>query len=225
MFVQVRNVRLFYEKTGAGPAVLLLHGNGEDHSIFNALVPELAKTHTVYALDSRCHGQSGCPEQSSSATPLSYDAMAQDVEAFIDALGLKKPALCGFSDGGIVGLLAASHSPQLFSRLIICSANTNPRGLKPSLLLYYRLVYAINRSPHIGMMLTQPNIPPAALGKITIPVLVLAGSRDVIRREHTRQLANTLPNSQLMVLPRETHSSYVVNSPKLYPLVISFLQE
>ena len=219
MFVHVRNVRLFYKKTGAGPAVLLLHGNGEDHSIFNTLVLELAKTHTVYALDNRCHGQS------SSATPLSYDAMAQDVEAFIAALGLKKPALCGFSDGGIVGLLAASHSPQLFSRLIICGANTNPRGLKPSLLLYYRLVYAINRSPHIGMMLTQPNISPAALGKITIPVLVLAGSRDVIRREHTCQLANTLPNSQLMVLPKETHSSYVVNSPKLYPLVISFLQE
>lgn len=217
MFIQLQNVRLFYEKTGSGPAVLLLHGNGEDHTIFNTLVEKLSQTHTVYAIDSRCHGQSSC------AMDLSYAAMAKDVEAFIAALGLERPAVCGFSDGGIVGLLVAVRNPGLLSRLIVCGANTNPNGIKWHWLLLFRIIYTLTRSQNYSMMLTQPNISPAALKKVDTPVLVLAGSRDLIRQEHTRQLAENLPNAQLQILPDESHTSYVMNSPKLYPIIAPFL--
>lgn len=54
----VNGVRLHYEKSGAGPPVVLLHGNGESGEIFDKLTPALSITRTVYTLDSRCHGQS-----------------------------------------------------------------------------------------------------------------------------------------------------------------------
>ncbi|WP_331666852.1 alpha/beta fold hydrolase, partial [Lacrimispora sp.] len=58
MYIEVNGVTLYYEVSGNGPAILLVHGNGEDHSIFNETAELLRENHTVYALDSRDHGKS-----------------------------------------------------------------------------------------------------------------------------------------------------------------------
>ena len=124
MNVQVNGVILYYEKQGSGPPLVLLHGNGEDGRIFDRTAEVLAPHYTVYTIDSRCHGKS------SRDVPLSYDLMAADVLAFSKALKLEKPVICGFSDGGIVALLAAIRAPELPGALIACGANTTPAGLK-----------------------------------------------------------------------------------------------
>ena len=119
-----KDVTLYYEKTGQGRPVILLHGNGETHEIFDKLVPELSKDYTVYAIDSRGHGKS------TKVKTLDYDIMAEDIAEFIRILKLEKPMLYGFSDGGILGLILAYRYPDLLSKLIISGANLHPDGLK-----------------------------------------------------------------------------------------------
>ena len=124
MHIKVNQIDLFYEKTGQGSPIVLLHGNGEDHTIFDVMTKRLAKDYTVYAIDSRGHGKSD------RVAELSYSDMAEDAAAFIRELKLEKPALYGFSDGGIMGLLLAIEYPDMLSKLIVSGANIDPGGIK-----------------------------------------------------------------------------------------------
>ncbi|MBO7151910.1 MAG: alpha/beta hydrolase, partial [Clostridia bacterium] len=63
----------------------------------------------------------------------------------------------------------------------------------------------------------------ADLKKIEIPTLVLAGENDVIKRAHTQLIASSIANSTLIIVPNETHSSYIIHSKKLYNLIHEFL--
>ena len=103
MIAQVNGIELFYEKAGEGRPLLMVHGNGEDHTIFDRAVGLLKKKYTCYAVDSRCHGRS------SAFAELHYEDMARDMIAFMEALDLEDVIFYGFSDGGIVGLLAAAE--------------------------------------------------------------------------------------------------------------------
>ena len=124
MELTANGVRLHYEVSGRGPAVVLLHGNGANLHFFDALTALLEPLYTVYRLDSRRHGESEKTKE------ISYDLLAQDTAAFIQALGLSRPALIGSSDGGITGLLLAIGWPGLLSCAVVCGANTHPRKLK-----------------------------------------------------------------------------------------------
>ena len=219
MTITVHGVKLFYEKTGKGKPIILLHGNGEDHTIFQELVQLLSDEFTVYTPDSRCHGNS------QKTKVLTYQSMAEDMRDFIEQLGLEKPIVYGYSDGGIVGLLLAIQYPDLLSKLIISGANLNPQGMEKSFVLRCKLLYWLTRSKFCRLMAYEPNISPQELSLIRIPVLVLAGEHDVILEEHTRMIAENIPNSILKVIPGENHSSYVVHSGKLYPMIQEFLSE
>ena len=215
MLCRVKDVELYYEVSGSGRPLLLLHGNGEDHTIFDKLIPQLAKEYRVYAVDSRCHGQS------TQEAGLSYEAMAADFIGLIKALQLERPILYGFSDGGSVGLLMAMEEPRLLSKLIISGANLYPEGLSYKMLGYAQRRAATDRL--CALMATQPHISLVDLGKIKVPTIVLAGERDLIRREHTQIIADYLPHAQLELIPGEDHSSYIVHSEKLYPILKKYL--
>jgi pimeloyl-ACP methyl ester carboxylesterase len=218
MIQTVNGVDLWYEKTGDGPPILLLHGNGESHKIFRVLTEQLSQSFTVYALDSRDHGQSGKSRQ------LSYDMMTEDVRQFIEALGLDKPVLYGFSDGGILGLMLASRHPDLLSKLIVSGANTYPGATKKKWLALFSLIYFFTWDEKFHLMLTGPRITAEELGRIKVPVLVLAGGHDMIREDDTRHIAAAIPGAVLRIVEKEGHMSYVINSPKLYPLIEDFLK-
>jgi pimeloyl-ACP methyl ester carboxylesterase len=218
MYQTVNGLELYYEITGEGPPILLLHGNGESHRIFGVLTRQLAASYTVYALDSRDHGESGRTRE------LGYDLMAEDTALFIHALKLDRPVLYGFSDGGIIGLTLASKYPELLSKLIVSGANTKPEATKKGWLLLFRLIYLITRNRQFRLMLTGPHITREDLGRIKIPVLVLAGEKDMIREEDTRFIAQSIPGAALKILKNENHMSYVINCPKLYPEIEEFLK-
>lgn len=218
MFQKVHDITLYYEKSGQGKPIILLHGNGESHKIFNKLVPMLSDRYTVYAIDSRGHGKS------SRVKELDYVLMADDIEAIIRTLKIEKPILYGFSDGGILGLLIASRYPELLSKLIISGANLKPEGIKPKYIRIFRFIYAITRSSKYKLMLTQPMISDEELHKIKVDTLVLAGSDDMIDEEHTRHIAECIPNSTLQIVPGEDHMSYVLDNKKLYQIIIPFIE-
>lgn len=216
MYIQLNGQIIYYEKSGAGSPVILVHGNKETHKIFDVLIPKLSKEHTVYALDSRGHGLSA------SAGNFHYADMAEDIIAFIQGLDLVKPAFYGFSDGGIIGLIAASKHPSLFSSLIVSGANLTPRGLKFLTRTSIRFHYLKKRDPLLALMLKEPHIRKSDLARITIPTLVLAGSKDIVKKGETKRIASLIPNAVLKILPGETHASYVVHSPKLFSLLNEF---
>lgn len=218
MYAIVNGLKLFYHKEGSGRPVILLHGNGEDHTIFDVAIRDLARSYTVYALDSRAHGKSD-PVPS-----LTYREMAGDVAAFIRQQGLEKPALVGFSDGGVVALLVALRWPDLPGRLVVAGANMTPTGIKQPWRTLMRVQNRVSPDPKLELMLTQPHLAGWQLTGITAPTLVLAGEKDLIDEGQTRRIARSIPGAKLLILPGETHSSYVVHSDKLYPAMANFLR-
>ena len=218
MYAIVNGLKLFYHKEGSGRPVILLHGNGEDHTIFDVAIRDLARSYTVYALDSRAHGKSD-PVPS-----LTYREMAEDVAAFIRQQGLEKPALVGFSDGGVVALLVALRWPDLPGRLVVAGANMTPAGIKQPWRTLMRVQNRISPDPKLELMLTQPHLAGWQLTGITAPTLVLAGEKDLIDETQTRRIARSIPGAKLLILPGETHGSYVVHSDKLYPAMANFLR-
>lgn len=217
MKIAINEIELFYQKTGQGIPLILVHGSGEDHHIFDTLVAQLNPYYTCYCVDSRGHGSS------SSVNVYSYQAMAEDMIEFIKKLGLKKVVYYGFSDGGIVGLLVASQC-DLLDSLIISGANIDPHGLKKHIYYLMRIQYQFTRDPKLKLMLEQPHINEFQLSKIKAKTLVLAGANDMIKEEHTYFIAHHIPDSQLKILPNEDHGSYIIDSAKMAPIILTFLK-
>ena len=217
MFIKLNNTELYYEATGEGTPVILLHGNGEDHNIFDVLIGQLSEKFRVYAIDSRGHGQSGKSDN------LNYQLMAEDIIGFIHENNIEKPILYGFSDGGIIGLMIAYMQPRLLSKLIVSGANSSPSGLKFKWRFLIWLSYLFTRTAKLKMMLKEPQISNTDLQKIEIPVLVTAGENDMIKKSDTMFIAGNIKKSQLMILSGEKHESYVINSPKLFEVIKDFI--
>jgi len=218
MRINVKGLELFYNVRGEGPPVILLHGNGQDHTIFRTLIKKLSANYTVYALDSRDHGKSGKVKR------LDYVSKMEDVAEFIHILEIQKPIVYGFSDGGIIGLLLAIYHTDLLSKLIISGANINPDGVKTIFMVLMKIAYFFTRSNKLKLMITQPDITEEDLYNIKTPTLVLAGHHDIIKEEHTKRIARSIEGSELRIIPGESHTSYVLHNEKLYEIIKSFIE-
>jgi len=213
----VNDIRLKYEQYGAGRPLVLLHGNGEDHTIFEEAMEVLGERFACFALDSRGHGESDPVDE------LHYEDMAADLLAFLEALDLWDAVLCGYSDGGIVALLAARWTDRI-TDLIVCGANTRPRALKRR--AYLDILREHRQDPNIynTVLLREPHIPAEDLAAIPMRTLVVAGSRDIIQEKDTRFIAQTIPHAELLILPGEDHGSYINHSDKIAHIILDFCQ-
>ena len=214
MNFQTSGANLYYEQYGSGEPLILLHGNGEDHKIFDKAIPLLQKSFTVYAIDTRGHGQS------SPVSEFHYDDMAQDIYEFITGMNLEKPTVYGFSDGGIVALLLAIRYPELMTRIIISGANSTPYGIENRWRTLFKLIYMVTKKPQFRLMLEEPNIPDHQLASIKIPVFATAGTKDMIKLSHTQRTVNTIPGCEANMLIGEGHSGYVVHSEKIAKYIL-----
>lgn len=219
-YVDVNGVRLHYAEAGQGRPVVLLHGNGEDHNLFEVEIGQLVEAgYHVYAPDSRGHGAN------EPLTEYHYADMAEDVFHFIKELGLEKPALYGHSDGGIIALLLEISHPGTLGVMAVSGTNLSPEGLIPSFIEEFTALGEKKPDPLITLMLTEPHIDPAALNKITIPVLVTVGDDDLILPEETEKLSENLPNSVTVVVEGADHGSYIVGSEVMGEMLLYFLKE
>jgi pimeloyl-ACP methyl ester carboxylesterase len=115
--IDVNGASLYYEERGAGAPVLLIHGGLGSSAMWEPLLPSLVDGFRVITPDSRGHGRSTNP-----SGRLSYAQLADDVAAFIAALGLIRPVVGGYSDGGQVTLELAARHPGAAGALIIGGA-------------------------------------------------------------------------------------------------------
>ena len=209
---------------GKGRPIVLVHGNGEDHHLFDTEIRQLAEAgFTVYAPDSRGHGKSTLVSDEP-VTEYHYADMAEDIYQFIKALGLKKPALYGHSDGGIIALLLEISHPGTLGIMAASGTNLSPQGLIPSFIEEYSEINKKEEDPLITLMLTEPHINPESLKKIRIPVLVTAGDNDLILRSETEKIAAALPDSEMVIVEDADHGSYIVDSEVMGKLLLGFLQ-
>ncbi len=201
-------IKLSFTEAGSGAPLILLHGNGEDGTYFDPHIPALARHFRVIALDTRGHGKS--PRGSA---PFTIGQFARDLGDFMDAQGIERASLLGFSDGGNIALAFALEHPKRVDRLILNGANLDPSGVKRSVQIPIVLGYgltavlarfspeAARRAELLRLMVREPHIRPSELGRITAPTLVIAGTHDMIREKHTRLIARSLPNALLEIIP------------------------
>ncbi|MBR3202472.1 MAG: alpha/beta hydrolase [Solobacterium sp.] len=218
MFVNHNGIQIYYEVKGNGRPLILLHGNGEDHTIFDESAEVLAQQYTCYLVDSRGHGQS------TSVAELHYQDMADDMIAFMEKLDLNDVAFYGFSDGGIIGLLASMRCDRI-TDLITSGANMTPNGVKPWLKRFIQGMYFLTKDPKMRLMLEEPHITRDELQNIRARTLILAGSNDAVKEKETLQIAEGVPNATLRIIDGETHGSYIVHSRKIADLLAGWLSQ
>ena len=213
MIIEVNGIQLFYETAGSGRPLLMVHGNSEDHTIFDKAAELLKEEFQVFCVDSRCHGQSSASDE------LHYQDMADDMCAFMDALDLNDVLFYGFSDGGIIGLLAAMQSDRI-TTLVTSGANVTPDGVKLPLKLLIRAMYLFTKDQKMEMMLKEPQITAEMLQGIRAKTLVLAGEKDLVTEQETRFIADNIPGALLHIIRGEGHGSYIVHNDAVVKYLI-----
>lgn len=212
-------VTLYYEKMGEGPALILLHGNGESHHSFDAVAPVLAEHFTVYRVDSRGQGKS-----SHQGEPLTYEQMAEDTDLFIQSLQLSDVSIMGHSDGAITALILGMQKKEYLSHLILLSINLNTVDLtQETKNLIDDLYEESGRSPLVELMLDEPDILHDDLRQVTVPALVVAGDNDILVTADYAEIAGYLPVSQLYIVPGANHMDFLIGTDRIAPEVIRFL--
>lgn len=227
-YTQINGIQLYYETYGSGEPLIMLHGNGGSIDAFRYQIPFFAKYYQVIAIDSRLQGKSG-----GSPDTISYEQMASDFCALLDYLHIKSSNVLGWSDGGIDGIIMAMKCPEKVKKLAISGANTVPdstavtnadiQGMK-------NFVANPGKASKTDvaltqMMIDQPNISYADLGKISCPVLVMAGDRDMIKAEHTLKIYQSIPGASLCIFPDSNHGVCQQHPDLFNATVLTFLSK
>jgi pimeloyl-ACP methyl ester carboxylesterase len=125
-YAKINGLELYYELHGEGEPLILLHGGLGATKMFGDVLPLLAESHQVIAVDLQAHGGTADIDR-----PLSFEAMADDIAALIKHLELEQAAVMGYSNGGSVALRTAIQHPKLVRKLIVVSAPFKRDGWYP----------------------------------------------------------------------------------------------
>ena len=242
----INGIDLYYEVRGTGRPLVVLHGgvlNAE--TCFGAMMPRLAETHQVIAVDLQGHGHTADTDR-----PVSLANFANDVVGLLDHLGVDRADLFGFSLGSLVATEMAVTYPARVGRLVLASGHIRADGYHPEILApeqtspllpteedfeAMRVAYeAVAPDPgHFFPFLEkmQPVVTgfegwsDAAIGGITGPTLLIVGDRDFVRLEHAALMLELFPDARLAVLPATTHVQVIRRTDALLALVEPFLDE
>ena len=228
--LDVMDIEHFFIEKGQGEVLILLHGNGENSDYFQGQVNEFARYYHVFAIDTRGHGKT--PRGNA---PFTIRQFADDLLGFMDAQQIGKAHLLGFSDGGNIAMIFAMRYPDRVARLILDGANLDAKGVKRTVQIPIEIGYRIARifagksksarrnAEMLGLMVNDPNVLPEELAGIQAKTLVMAGTKDMIKEEHTRLIADSIPNAQLVIIEGD---HFVANKcPQAFnKVVLEFLQ-
>jgi pimeloyl-ACP methyl ester carboxylesterase len=230
-------VELAYLDRGSKKTVplLMLHAWGESRGAFDRLVPLLADTGRVMAIDQRGHGDAEVPEAGYSLADFSGD-----VEAFMEATAVSSAILVGVSSGGYVAQQVAVDVPHRVAALVLIGSPRTLQGRPPfagqveqlidpvpeswvrESLTWFPLFHEVPR-PYIEDRVRDgaripahvwretftglcAATPPTDLGTITAPTLIVCGGRDdLLVREQRDDLARAIPNSTVVTYKDTGH--------------------
>ena len=230
-FCRLGDVTLAYIEKVEGEPLLFLHGNGENSEYFDYQIEYFSRFFRVIAVDSRGHGKS-----ERGAGELTLQRIADDLLEFMNALSIERANLLGFSDGGNIALLFALRHQDRINKLIINGANLDTKGVlgifqAGVVVSHALLALPEKRSPKarlkreiLSLMIGQPDITPDELKIISVPTLVLAGTKDLIKQKHTEKIAGSIQNSRLCFIGGD-HMIARNNPDEFNKAVYEFLTE
>jgi pimeloyl-ACP methyl ester carboxylesterase len=251
--VQVNGMQMYYEVSGAGDPLVVLHGAYMNIPSMGAIIPMLAKTHKVYALEFQGHGRTTDIDR-----PITYQNLADDVAAFMNAVKLPKADVFGYSMGSAAALQLAIRHPDKVNKLVAASVAYDAKGWQPAFTAmipsmtpemlvntplpaeYRKLAPDPNGFPELARKLIQLEKEPMAwetdVRKLKMPVLIISGDADVATLEHTVSLfrilgggemgdmGKPLSAARLAVLPATSHTAVITQPDLLLAFIEPFLE-
>lgn len=252
--VRINGMQMYYEVSGEGDPLVVLHGAYMNIPSMGAIVPRLAETHKVYALELQGHGRTTDIDR-----PLTYPNLADDVAAFIDALDLGKADIFGYSMGAAIGLQLAIRHPEKVNRLAAASVAYDADGWQPA---FRAFIPQMTVEMFVGMpfaedyrsLAADPDGFPALVEKLIAlehepmaweedvkalktPVLIITGDADVATLEHSvamfrllggggmGDMGEPLPASRLAVMPATSHTAVIGQPDLLHAFIEPFLKD
>jgi len=245
-YVDVNGLHMYYESYGDRSPLVLLHGGMLTIDLnFATLIPTLATQHRVIGVEMQRHGRTADIDRE--ITPA---ALASDVIALLDHIGVERAHVFGHSMGGAATLELGVNSPDRVRSLVAASASVRPDGLHEDLTDpakqatsdrmptpedFANLTEAYRRlSPHperFETFLASMSSNDAdtrgwsdqQLAGITAPTLIILGDRDFTTVEHGALMRQLIPRSQLAILPNTTHMQVTRQTHLLLPMLETFL--
>lgn len=251
--LEVNGMRMYYEVSGSGEPLIVLHGAYMNIETMGRIIPKLAETHKVYALELQGHGRTTDIDR-----PITYPNLADDVAAFMTAKGIEKADVFGYSMGAAAGLQLAIRHPGKVRKLVAASVAYDAEGWQPE---FKAFIPQMTVEMFVGMPFAQeyrklaanpdgfpelvrklialekePMAWEADVKALKTPVLIISGDADVATLEHSVALfrllgggvmgdmGKPLPASRLAVLPATSHTA-VINQPDvLHAFIEPFLK-
>ncbi len=224
------DIELNYKEFGRGEPLILLHGNGENLSYFKHQMEFFASFYRVIAIDTRGHGTSPRGD-----APFTLSQFAEDLKNFLDSRSISRANILGFSDGGNIALLFSLKYPEYVLKLILNGANFNPGGIKASVrfsilmnYIFTSFICLFNKNASLkrellSLMIDQPNISVSDLKRLQMPVLLIAGTKDMIKHTHTEKMYRSIPHCALSIIEGD-HFIAEKESEKFNQSVLRFLE-
>ena len=236
-YALVNGLNMYYEIHGSGQPLVLLPGGFWTVEAMGEIVPQLAMTRRVIAVELQGHGHTADIDR-----PIRFELMADDIADLIMHLGLERADIFGFSLGGGVALQTAIRHPEVVRKLTLASAAFKRDGWYPEVLAGMASISVegfagtpiqeayLEASPRpeawptvvakIRRLLTEDYDWAEEVAALKTPVLILVGDADSIRPAHAVEFFSLLgggkadgdmaglPPSQLAVLPATTHAGW-----------------
>jgi pimeloyl-ACP methyl ester carboxylesterase len=251
--VEVNGMQMYYEVSGAGDPLVVLHGAYMNIPSMGAIIPKLAETHKVYAVELQGHGRTNDINR-----PITYPNLADDVAIFMDSVGLTKADVFGYSMGAIVGLQLAIRHPDKVNRLVAASVAYDVKGWQPEFTaaipqMTVEMISSMPFAAEYRELAPNPDGFPALAEKLIAlekepmaweaevralktPVLIITSDADVATLEHSvamfrllgggimGDMGKPLPASRLAVLPATSHTAVITQPVLLHAFIEPFLK-
>lgn len=251
--IEINGMQMYYEVSGTGDPLIVLHGAYMNIPAMGAIIPKLAETHEVYALEFQGHGRTTDIER-----PITYPNLAGDVAAFMDAMGIEKADIFGYSMGAAAGLRLAIDHPDKVDQLVAASVAYDSSGWQPAFVEFIPQMVPeffvgtpmedewkkLAPNPDgfravVEKLIALEHEPMAwedEVKQLETPILIIAGDADVSTLEHTVALfrllsggvmgdmGTPLPASRLAVLPATSHTAVINQVDLLHGFIEPFLQ-
>jgi len=252
-YADVNGMKMYYEVSGEGEPLIVLYGSYMNILSMGEIIPVLAKTHKVYALELQGHGRTNDIDR-----PITYQNLADDVAAFMDAVSLKKADVFGYSLGAIAGLKLAINHPEKVNKLISCSGGYDVDGWQPEFKVFIpqmtvEMFVNMPFAEEYKKLNPNPDGFPAFVEKmiaiekeqvaweegvkaLKVPVLIITGDADFTTLEHSvsyfrllgggvmGDMGKPLPESRLAVLPATAHTAVITQVDLLIAFIEPFLK-
>lgn len=252
-YADVNGMKMYYEVSGEGDPLIVLHGAYMNIPTMGKIIPALAKTHKVYAVEMQGHGRTNDIDR-----PITYPNLADDVAAFMDAVGLKKADVFGYSMGAIAGLQLAIRHPAKVNKLIFVSGAYDFEGWQPefkafipkmSVDMFIKMPFAEEYKklapnpdgfPELVEKLIALEKEPMSwesdVKALKVPVLIITGDADAATLEHSvsffhllgggvmGDMGHPLAQSRLAVMPATAHTAVITQVDLLVSFIEPFLK-